>query len=363
MTAPAWTSRSVPVFAGQHDSHIDTGEDYDTSTLANIFAMEPGHQPKGSGLAFIPSRWNGHDARCHAVQRDRGAFVALTGDIDEGDHPLGLIERLAREFAGEAAWLIYSSPHAKPGDRRWRVIVPLEVPVPFAVWHDAQSAFFDIMEAHGVTMDHALARAGQPVYLPNVPAVHQKTGEWLRDSIGQPLHYQRAASGIVAPGLRLDTGPVAQGIAELRANREADDRKRQGLRVAAECRRTSRPGNNGDSPIHRFNRANAIADLLADYGYEQSPRNDADWRSPHQTGFTFATRIMDGKWVSLSGSDTAAGLGAQSATGCYGDAFDLFAHFEHGGNRTAALRQLHHENRSVRALEAFGGPYQIKRAR
>jgi hypothetical protein len=363
MMAPAWISRAVPVFSGQHDTRIKTGEDYDTCTLADIFAMEPACRPKGDGLAFIPSRWNGHDARCHAVQRQLGTFVALTGDVDTGDHPLPRIERLMCEFAKEAAWLIYSSPHARSGDRRWRVIAPLDEPQPFGVWHDAQRTFFAFMEAHGIAMDRALARAGQPVYLPNVPAVHHKTGEALRGRDGRPFHYQRAATKTDAPGLRLDAGPVAKGIAALTAKREADDRARQDLRAAAGRKQARHIAGGSESLIDRFNRDNAIAEMLAGYGYEQSPRNDADWRSPHQTGSTYATRIMDGKWASLSASDAAAGLGAPCATGCYGDAFDLFAHFEHGGNRTAALRQLHREHKQALAYKKFGRPACFEGAR
>ncbi len=358
----AWTVRTVPVFAGQHDTHIDTGEDYGTCTLADIFTMEPGSQPKGKGLGFIPSTYNGHDARTHAVQREHGTFVALTGDIDKGDHPLPVIERLVRQFAGNAAWLIYSSPHARHGDRRWRVIVPLDVPAPFALWHDAQGAFFAFMEARGIDMDHALSRASQPVYLPNVPPVHQASGEPLRDRDGAPLHYQRATTGIDALGLLLDHGPIAAGLAEMRARQEADDRDRQRLRAEAERRRASQAQARGESPIDRFNRANGLSDLLVSYGYVQSPRDAEDWRSPLQTGSTHATRVMGDKWVSLSASDTAAGLGARSASGCYGDAFDLFAHFEHEGDRTAALRQLHNEHKAALALAAFGRPYQFEGA-
>ena len=43
--------------------------------------------------------------------------------------------------------------------------------------------------------------------------------------------------------------------------------------------------------------------------------------------------------MSLSASDVAAGIGGTSRNGAaYGDAFDLFAHFEHGGDFDAAVR-------------------------
>ena len=124
-------------------------------------------------------------------------------------------------------------------------------------------------------------------------------------------------------------------------------RQRAEANLDGERRRTSslrRLEGNSDDLVAAFNRANAIADLLACYGYEQGP-GSTDWRSPHQSGATFATRVMGEKWFSLSGSDAAAGLGSMCPAGCFGDAFDLFVHFEHGGNRRAAFLALVREAR------------------
>src|SRR5690606_14213822 len=118
---PEWCSRPVAVFNGQYDTHIKTGEDYDTRTLASVFTMEPGAKDKGEGPAFIPSTYCDYDAREHAAQRSKGLFVALTGDIDGDDHQLAKIESLVRGFVRDCAWLVYSSAHARPGDMRWRV--------------------------------------------------------------------------------------------------------------------------------------------------------------------------------------------------------------------------------------------------
>lgn len=178
--AQSWNSHAVASFNGAHDSCVKTGEDYQTTTLAELFTMEPGSRPKGSGLAFIPSTYADYDAREHAAQRDRGAYVSLTGDIDSGNHAPKKIQLAVEAFAGEAAYLIYTSPHARPGELRWRIVLPLDTAVPFAAWHDAQCAFFAFMDAQGIEMDHALARAAQPVYAPNVPPIHAKTGTALR---------------------------------------------------------------------------------------------------------------------------------------------------------------------------------------
>jgi len=58
-----------------------------------------------------------------------------------------------------------------------------------------------------------------------------------------------------------------------------------------------------------------------------------------QSGGSFATRDYGDYWISLSGSDCAAGIGQDTKTGQrFGDAFDLFVHFEHAGDFNAAVR-------------------------
>lgn len=347
---PAWRAREVVFFNGTYDTHIKTGEDYETRTLASLFTMEPANAEKMAGPAFIPSMYRDYDAREHGVQRQRGQYVALTCDIDKGNVSPRQVQDLVRGFCGEAAYLIYSSPNARPNDRRWRVIVPLENPVSFYDWFDAQNALFNFMGGAGIECDRALERAAQPVFLPNVPDTH-KSGEPLRNAEGKPLYYQRATTGTNAQGLSLEQGPVEAGIIAIRRKRAEDDAERERLKAEAEKRRASRETVTGGDLIADFNRSATLATLLESYGYKQCPRNAEDWRSPHQQGETYATRIMTpDKWVSLSSSDASAGLGASCATGCYGDAYDLFVHFEHQGDHKAAFRQLHKERRDAQGV-------------
>lgn len=343
--APAWNPREVVVFNGQHDTRISTGQPYDTRSLASLFALEPGNAPKLDGLAFIPSTYNAHDARNHATQRADGSFVALCGDVDHGDHPLDRIEAMVRGFAGDAAWLIFSTAHARADDKRWRIIIPLAQPMGFEDWHDAQHAFFNFMEYGGVEMDRALDRAGQPVYLPNIPDYHAKTGEILRNDDGTPVFYKRATTGTNAPGLK-NEGQLAAGMAAIARKRDEDEAERKRMREEAAQRRANRPRND-DAPIMEdFNRGNPIANLLELYGYKQSPRNPADWRSPHQQGDSYATRIVEDSWISLSASDVSSGLGQKCRAGCFGDAYDLFVHYEHSGDHRSAFRTLYQERRA-----------------
>ena len=79
----SWRTFEVPTFHGQYDTNIDTGEDYDSLKLGTLLGLLPASKPKASAPAFIPSTYNAFDARNHAAQREKGGFVALTGDIDK----------------------------------------------------------------------------------------------------------------------------------------------------------------------------------------------------------------------------------------------------------------------------------------
>jgi len=345
-TSPAWTRRRVAVFRGLFDTKIDTGEEYDTRPLASFFDMAPWSKPKTNGPAFVPSTYHEHDAREHTAQRERGEFVTLTGDIDSGNHALDAVFDAVEAFAGDSAWLIYSSPHARPGDLRWRIIMPLAEPQPFDAWYDAQCAFFAFMEARGLQMDHALARAAQPVFLPNVPIEHSKSGTKLRGDDNKPLYYVTMASGTDAPGLPINSGHVADGMAQIRQQRRDDERLRERIRREAEARRANKPRGDGASLMEDFNAANSVATMLELCGYQQSPQNAEDWRSPHQTGETYATRVVGSKWISLSQSDVSAGVGTTFKEGCFGDAYDLLVHYKHGGDHKSAYRALGAERRA-----------------
>lgn len=344
---PDWNGWRVPLIGGTYDTRIKTGEDYESASLAELFTMEPDAKPKMEGPAFIPSSYADFDAREHSAQRERGQFIALTGDIDTDDHQLAKVESLVRGFTRDAAWLIYSSPHARPGNMRWRVVIPLSRSLSFDHWHDAQNAFFDFMEESGVEMDRALARAAQLVFLPNVPDTHEKSGTALRGDDGAPLYYQRSTSGTNAPGLTLNAGPIAAYVAAIRRQREADERERERIRKEAEARRANAPLREGAPIIEDFNRGTSIETLLELYGYERSPRHSEDWRSPNQTSESYATRVIGDKWISLSGSDVGARLGENFKGGCFGDAYDLFVHYEHGGDHKAAFRTLYGERRAA----------------
>lgn len=348
--AQAWTARTVAFISGTFDTRLTTGEDYDTRTLAQIFAMSPAAMDKLAGPAFIPSSYADHDARSHEAQASKGSFVVLTADIDSGDHTAKTVQQAVAAFVGDHAYMIYSSPHSRPSDRRWRVVVPLSEPAAFETWYDAQTALFTFLGAKGIETDRVLARPGQLVFLPNVPAAYVKTGEPLRNAEGEPLYFQRHATSLTKPGLDITQGLIADGMAETRRRRDEDEREREKMRAEAAKRQANRPRSDEISLIDGFNAENTVAAVLELCGYEQSPGKGDDWRSPLQTGLTYATRVMDGgqAWYSLSQSDADAGVGQRSNArtgGCFGDAYDLYCHFKHSGDHKSAYRQLGAEKR------------------
>lgn len=345
-----WPMHRAMLVHYKDNTQKDSGKSYDQLSLQEVFSLaaKPSGKDKDKGAvsAIIPSDYHAFDGRTHQAQRQHGRYTAICGDIDNGNHALEAIGVLLDTFFGNLATLIYSTSNATPENRRWRVIIPLEQPLSFQEWYDASTAFYDYMTANGVVMDRCMAKPAQLVYMPNVPLDR-------RGPDGKPLFYDYA----VTDGPGADPGfPVFnEWTAKLRAQREADERLREAARTEAAAARKNR-GTAGGFGIDAFNAANGIRDLLAKYGYVDSPQRDDDWRSPHQTSNSYATRDFGDHWVSLSESDKTAGLGIETKSGARtGDAFDLYCHYEHGGDFIAALRAA--------ATTALIDPARLLRAR
>lgn len=314
---------------GRQNPHKSASTPYGTITAREIVAMvrTPPSVPKERAQWFIPSAYHGCDARTHEVQRERGLFYWLTLDVDDNNLTLAEVNDAVDAVTGASARLIYSSRSARPDRKKWRALVPLRASLGGADFADAQHAFYDLLEraSAGVLLpDRRLALPAQLVYLPN-------RGEFYEHHI------------VKADRLDLtEDHPIVRRMAENRAARAQAEAEAQARR---QFRSATRPAPSGDGvrPVDHFNASHSVADLLARYGYRQLGHS-ADWRSPMQTSGSYATRDCGDYWVSLSASDAAAGIGAASANGNrHGDAFDLFAHFEHGGDFNAAVAAYAHE--------------------
>ena len=331
----SWRNHRVTTFAGSRDTRIHDGTDYATITLGDLFegAGQPAECVKDGAPAFVPSSYCKFDARKHEVQRESGLFASINGDVDKGNVPLETLKRLAFEFFGsDMAMLFYSSSSATAETKKWRIVAPLAEPIQYAAWNELSQAFYSFMEAGGVMMDWALCRAGQPVYLPNVRSD-------MRDANGQPEFYVHHMQ--YGRGSHVGDQVAVLWIARLREQRQAEETKKAKASVEGRQAMISKKAKFGasDSVIDAYNANYSIDSLLSANGYDRSPSNDADWHSPYQTGSTFATRVYDGYWVSLSESDKSARLGLVTKNGfSTGDAFDLFCHFDHGGKHKEAIK-------------------------
>jgi hypothetical protein len=284
---------------------------------------------------FIPSTYRAHDARSHEAQRERGAYRALAIDIDRGNPSLEDVQEAVQAVCGDAGMLIYSSSGASEENRKWRAIVPLAGVLTGAEYEEVQTAFFDLLHVNGIHPDGALARCGQPIYLPNVPIA--KRGPDL-----MPLFYQHRI--LRGKPLRLDgDSPIMQELTRKAEQRRLAAEQAEKARAERERQRADRRQKFPDevSPVDAFNADHSIEDLLARYQYDRKGSSQ-HYRSRYQTSHSYATENFLSHWVSLSGSDAAAGVGRPKSLGensyCWGDAFDLFTHYEHSGDFDAAVR-------------------------
>lgn len=306
------------------------------------FAKDVPCVPKEDARWLIPSTLIGADARDHAAQRDRGEFVALVVDIDEGGHSLAVIEAvLVATLGDDATALIYSTKSATAGDPRWRAVVPLAALLPGADYVDTLEALCERIgevSRGTVTLDRSMCRTGQIAFLPNLPDA---------PADGSAPFYQRREIGPEggSPLVLGDDHPVIR-IRERRRRERAE--AEAAAAIDRERRRQERERNGTSSLIERFNRRHSLPELLAHYRYENRHTGEHhgwtdDWRSPYQRSRSFATRRFtdpltgEEYWVSLSGSDKNKGVGAPCASGRHGDAFDLFVHYVYGGDMNAAL--------------------------
>ncbi len=308
---------------GLYDTHIEANAPYDTISILEIEEMLKNPQSVGKNEAkfIIPSTYHEFDGRVHAVQSEHGHYVMLAGDIDVGSPALDEVKRAIASVYGNVLCYIYSSRRASEIVRKWRYLVPLREPLSGDMYSFVQRAAFDAMAEQGIQCDRKLECTGQPVFLPN-----KAKGGFYKSEIVTAEVFDLKQSNLYQRALVLREEEV----------RAVEKAKQQ---AAAKIANRQLASHKSDSPIDTFNKKNAIANLLEGYGYRRKGESSS-WQSPQQQSGSFATRDFGDYWVSLSGSDSAAGLGAPCTSGCYGDAFDLFCFYEYGNDRDAALNAL-----------------------
>ena len=332
----SFDSRAPTLRSGKPNRSPRAGTPYPTITWEAIRRLveAPGSRPKPQAQVVVLSTYNGPDGRTHAVQAERGEYHGLAVDIDQGSPSLDAVVDAVQQVTGGTWAEIYTSSSAKPDKLKWRVLIPLAAPITGADYNDTQTALFALLGQQGVICDAALARTGQPVYLPNVPPDR-------RGADGQPAFYR--FRHIDGPALALT--PDHAIIRERERMRAAVAAEKAAAAARAEKYKAQRLAHveaTGDDfePIRHFNENHPVGDLLARYGFERRQGGrGSHWKSPLSESGSFSTEDRGDYWVTVSNWAHAHGVGRATSKGFRsGDAFDLFAYFEHGGDRSAAVR-------------------------
>ncbi len=278
-------------------------------------AQNPADVSKDQSPSIIPSvHFDHHKARKSKQLLEFGRYPMICGDVDKGNKSLDEIASALANVIGDVWTLIYASKSATDDDRRWRFILPLSGEIPAADYGETVAALNDLLTDQGLVLDRSLEGVAQTVKLPNRGAFYEH-----REIEGWPL----------------DVGASTSLQAKL-AERQAEY-KRQAA-AAAEAREKARQKRlqygDGDSPIDAFNVGNSLEMMLERCGYIH--HHGPNWISPNSQSRGASVRVYDDRWISLTTSDEGIGIehgGYQS-----GDAFDLFVHYEHQGDFSAAVK-------------------------
>ena len=341
MNTTSSATKKQPTFLkanGSYDTKINEPDaEYEGITWQGIAQLiqQPQNKPKLEASFIIPSTYKAHDGRSHEAQRINGEYHMLAIDIDDGNPDASAVIGSVESILGDVTMLIYSSSGATADNKKWRVLIPLAQPIDGDTYSECQLAFFALLEEEGIQPDYVLSRTGQVIYLPNVPPDKL-------DADGKPLFYESQ----IIRGNRFDVtsdNQIMRKAIHDKAERERIEaelaKEREKKRIDRERKLAENP--NQISPIDEFNARHTVEDLFLRYGYDRLG-SSAQWRSRYQSTKSYATKNFGDYWVSLSGSDVAAGVGNQKgndkAAYCWGDAFTLFCHYEHNGDLEAAVR-------------------------
>jgi len=254
-------------------------------------------------------------SRVHEEQRAKGLFYALWADLDSVEGLLfeDIVDRAGVVLHDFWAYTSRSATEEKP---KSRIIAPLYEPVIGFDFVILQKILNDKLEAQGLKTDRTTERPGQVCYLPN-----------------RGKHYLYHKEQILEP---IRPSKWAEEVKSEHDRREAEEAARQARAEISRAKATDRMKAGGGNPIEAFNENYPIPDRLSAYGYQDCGRGR--WLSPNSESGNPGITLTDDqmKWLSAHESDTAIGM--KTATGTMGDAFDLFCYYEHGNNRTEAVK-------------------------
>lgn len=308
---------NVKLCSGYGPKHTDKYHKLATVTLAELQSSmsQPPQKPKDEAQWVIFSTVM---TRKHSVQREQGEFYALWADIDDsaGLTFNDIVGRTCDVIPGD--FMAYTSRSATKENQKARIIIPLACPVSgheFVIW---QRILNDKLEAAGINPDRVTERAGQLCYLPN-----------------RGVFYNSEAIDFAGPLDPDECWPeeLAGAMEQQKAEQAELSYRQQMEKANAEARVSA----GTHSPIDAFNAEHDLPLVLELCGYL---RKGNRWLSPNSNSKSPAVSLTPDrrKWLSAHSSDAGIGRPCDSGNGCMGDAFDLFVHYHHNGDRDAALK-------------------------
>jgi len=299
--------------SGYGQFHSDkNGQPYITVTLANIEAMTetPTSVAKDKGQWFIPSNLLTRELK---KQQLEGLFYAVWIDIDKHATKEQIQDILATLGC---YYLLYSTRSSTEIIQKWRVIIPLPEPVIVQDFIRISTIVNNRFERAGIEPDRASQRANQLCYLPNKGDFY----DYHIERNQPPLDWQN-----------LFRAELEVLISE--EKRRNDEIRIAGNRSLVKAKELTRSGK--QSPIIAFNNAYPVTESLERYGYKKQGR--IKWLSPNSESGRAGVTVKQNRWISSHSSDKGIGQTSQDGKQ-YGDAFDLFVFYEHGGDKDAAIK-------------------------
>ncbi len=248
------------------------------------------------------------------------SFAVVCGKVSGGllvldfDAP-GFIDR----WAGAVGNLADGLPVQQTGGGGYQVL--LRCPDPGG--NDKLAWAVDSAEAMGRTI--AIETRGEGGYAVVAPSLHPsgQRYKWLAgDAASVPTVAQEHAGKLLAAARALDEAPLTRREQErLEAQAREAHRQRQAK------------GNGQASVIDAFNQSHPIEALLDRHGYAKGTHG----RYIRPGGKSESVSVKDGRSCHWSSDDPLNDGRGKGGCGCH-DAFDVYAHYEHGGDAGQAVK-------------------------
>ena len=253
-------------------------------------------------------------SRVHSEQREQGRYYALWADIDDTGG-MTFNDFIDKANGCLLDFFAYTSKSATIERQKARIIIPLSSSVDGTKFVMLQKILNDRLAFEGIVPDRATERSGQVCYLPNRGKLYQ--------------HHVEIYQGPMNPNA------WDEDVAKEEIKRKSEEARAKQAMERARVKAKKRMESGCKSPIDAYNTEYDLEMVLAGYGYL---RRGSRWLSPNSEGGGPGVVIMNGggKWCSSHGSDHM--IGRKTSNGTMGDAFDLFMHYEHNGDRNKAIK-------------------------